>query len=77
MYRSCQARCFLNSIIGTANFSAVPIINFIGGDLMYFDFVFDIFTGLSSLSILIPLVAVVALYGVIRLCLSLYRGVEK
>lgn len=44
---------------------------------MYFDFVFDIFTDLSSLSILIPLVAVVALYGVVRLCLSLYRSVEK
>ena len=44
---------------------------------MYFDFVFDIFTNLFSLSILIPLVAVIALYGVVRLCLSLYRGVEK
>ena len=44
---------------------------------MYFDFVFDIFADLSSLSVLIPLVAVVSLYGVVRLCLSLYRSVEK
>lgn len=44
---------------------------------MYFDFVFDIFTNLFSLSILVPLVAVIALYGIVRLCLSLYRGVEK
>ena len=44
---------------------------------MYFDFVFDIFTNLFSLSILVPLVAVIVLYGIIRLCLSLYRGVEK
>lgn len=44
---------------------------------MYFDFVFDIFSDLPSLSVLIPLVSVVALYGIVRLCLSLYRSVEK
>ena len=44
---------------------------------MYFDFVFDIFTSLPSLSILVPVVAVSALYGIIFLCISLYRGIEK
>lgn len=44
---------------------------------MYFDFVFDIFTSLTSLSILVPVVAVSALYGIIFLCISLYRGLEK
>lgn len=44
---------------------------------MYFDFVFNIFSNLGSLSILIPFIAVVALYGVIGLCLSLYRRLEK
>ncbi len=44
---------------------------------MYFDFVFDIFSGLPSLSILVPVVAVSALYGIVFLCISLYRSVEK
>jgi hypothetical protein len=45
--------------------------------LMYFDFVFDIFSDLPSLSILVPVVAVSALYGIVFLCISLYRSVEK
>lgn len=44
---------------------------------MYFDFVFDIFSSLTSLSILVPVVALSALYGVVFLCISLYRRVEK
>lgn len=44
---------------------------------MYFDFVFDIFSSLTSLSILVPVVALSALYGVVFLCISLYRSVEK
>lgn len=44
---------------------------------MYFDFVFDIFSSLTSLPVLIPVVALSALYGVIFLCISLYRSVEK
>ncbi len=44
---------------------------------MYFDFVFDIFSSLTSLPILIPVVALSALYGIIFLCISLYRGIEK
>lgn len=44
---------------------------------MYFDFVFDIFSSLPSLSILVPVVAVSALYGIVFLCISLYRSVEK
>lgn len=44
---------------------------------MYFDFVFDIFSNLPSLSIIIPVVAVSALYGIVFLCISFYRSVEK
>lgn len=44
---------------------------------MYFDFVFDIFSNLPNLSIIIPVVAVSALYGIVFLCISLYRSVEK
>lgn len=44
---------------------------------MYFDFVFDIFSSLTSLPILVPVVALTALYGIIFLCISLYRSVEK
>lgn len=44
---------------------------------MYFDFVFNIFSSLTSLSILVPVVALSALYGIIFLCISLYRSVEK
>ena len=44
---------------------------------MYFDFVFDIFSSLTSISIFVPVVALSALYGIIFLCISLYRGVEK
>lgn len=44
---------------------------------MYFDFVFDIFSSLTSLSILVPVVALSSLYGIIFLCISLYRSVEK
>lgn len=44
---------------------------------MYFDFVFDIFSSLTSLPILVPVVALSALYGVIFLSISLYRSVEK
>lgn len=44
---------------------------------MYFDFVFDIFSSLTSLSVLVPVVALSALYGIIFLCISLYRSVEK
>lgn len=44
---------------------------------MYFDFVFDIFSNLPNLSIIIPVVAVSALYGIVFLCISLYRRVEK
>lgn len=44
---------------------------------MYFDFVFDIFSSLTSLPVLVPVVALSALYGVIFLCISLYRSVEK
>ena len=32
---------------------------------MYFDFVFDIFSDLPSLSILVPVIAVSALYGIV------------
>lgn len=68
---------FLNPYLcGTAHFSAVPL-TFYGGDFMYFDFVFDIFSDLPSLSILVPVVAVSALYGIVFLCISLYRSVEK
>ena len=48
-----------------------------GGFIMYFDFVFDIFSSLTSLPILVPVVALSALYGIIFLCISLYRSVEK
>ena len=44
---------------------------------MYFDFVFDIFSSLSSLPVLVPVVALSALYGIVFLCVSLYRSVEK
>lgn len=44
---------------------------------MYFDFVFDIFSNLPNLSIIIPVVAVSALYGIVFLCISLYRRAEK
>ena len=44
---------------------------------MYFDFVFDIFSSLVSLPILVPVVALSALYGIVFLCISLYRSVEK
>ena len=44
---------------------------------MYFDFVFNIFSSLTSLSILVPVVALSALYGIVFLCISLYRSVEK
>ena len=44
---------------------------------MYFDFVFDIFSSLASLPILVPVVALSALYGIIFLCISSYRSVEK
>lgn len=44
---------------------------------MYFDFVFDIFSALPSLSIIVPVVAVSALYGIVFLCISLYRRLEK
>ena len=44
---------------------------------MYFDFVFDIFSSLPSLSVLVPVVALSALYGIVFLCISLYRSVEK
>lgn len=44
---------------------------------MYFDFVFDIFSSLTSLPVLVPVVALTALYGVVFLCISLYRSVEK
>lgn len=44
---------------------------------MYFDFVFDIFSSLPSLPVLVPVVALSALYGIIFLCISLYRSVEK
>ena len=42
---------------------------------MYFDFVFDIFSSLISLPIIIPVVALSALYGIVFLCISLYRSV--
>lgn len=48
-----------------------------GGFIMYFDFVFDIFSSLVSLPVLVPVVALSALYGIIFLCISLYRSVEK
>lgn len=44
---------------------------------MYFDFVFDIFSSLTTLPVLVPVVALSALYGVIFLCISLYRSVDK
>lgn len=44
---------------------------------MYFDFVFDIFSSLPSLSIVVPVIALSALYGIVFLCISLYRRVEK
>ena len=44
---------------------------------MFFDFVFDIFSSLPSLPILVPVVALSALYGIVFLCLSLYRRFEK
>lgn len=44
---------------------------------MYFDFVFDIFSNIPSLTILYPLGACVALFGIVGICLSLYRRVEK
>lgn len=44
---------------------------------MYFDFVFDIFSSLPSLSIIVPVVALSAFYGIVFLCISLYRSVEK
>ena len=69
---------FLNPFTLVARPTLVPCHSyFYGGDFMYFDFVFDIFSNLGSLSVLVPLVAVVALYGIVRLCLSLYRSVEK
>ena len=68
---------FLNPLsLWHGHFSAVPL-TFYGGDFMYFDFVFDIFSNLPSLSILVPVVAVSALYGIVFLCISLYRSVEK
>ena len=44
---------------------------------MFFDFIFSIFSDLPNLTILYPLCAVVALFGIVGLCLSLYRRLEK
>ena len=68
---------FLNSVDGVQTLVHAVIFYYKGGFIMYFDFVFDIFSSLTSLPILVPVVAVSALYGVIFLCISLYRGLEK